>query len=498
MTPFSSTEFLLILPEIILSVGAMILLLGAAFFKKNPTTYNSVLSIAILCATLISVSFFSNGQRIMFNGLVESNNFISFSKGLILVSAILSLLMIFQHLERYALARPELPLLMVFSVLGMMVMVSANDLMSLFLGMEIQGMSTYVLAAFHRNDTRSNEAAVKYFILGALSSAIILYGFSLIYGFCGTTNFDGLNNVLRSFEGNNISLPLQFGVILILCGSAFKISAGPFHMWAPDVYEGVPTPVTAFFAAVPKLAALCVLVRLFMGPFAHIIPIIQVPLVILAFLSIFVGGIAAIRQENIKRLLAYSSMGHVGFMLLGLVPQNNIGLQGMLLYMLIYMLTTVAFFSCLISLKREGRPVENISDFSGLFHQHPLMSIIVAGLMLSMAGIPPLAGFFGKFFIIMGLANGGHITIAVIAILGSVISAYYYIRIIKVIYFEKNQEVPKSLSQSKSGMGPVQVLQMPLTKFVLVSTVIVVILVSIFPKYFYELTLVPVSVLTMH
>jgi NADH-quinone oxidoreductase subunit N len=315
--------------------------------------------------------------------------------------------------------------------------VSANDLISLYIGLELQSLSLYVVASFRRDSRRSSEAGLKYFVLGALSSGMLLYGASLIYGFAGTTSFDGLATLFKGLGGEGSSVGLVVGLVFVISGLAFKVSAVPFHMWTPDVYQGAPTPVTAFFAVAPKIAAIALFVRVLMGPFGVMIGDWQQVVIVLSAASMVLGAFAAIWQTNIKRLMAYSSIGHVGYALIALAAGTEAGVRGVLVYMAIYLAMNVGTFCCILAMRRTGRMVEGIDDLAGLARTHPMVAMALAAMMFSMAGIPPLAGFFGKFYIFVAAIDAGLIPLAVIGVLTSVVGAFYYLRIIKIMYFEE-------------------------------------------------------------
>jgi len=337
-------------------------------------------------------------------------------------------------------ARFEFPVLLLFATLGMMLMISANDLISLYVGLELQSLALYVVAAFRRDTIRSTEAGLKYFVLGALSSGMLLYGSSLIYGFAGTTKFDGLATLFAGPSGTAPSLGLIVGLVFLIAGLAFKVSAVPFHMWTPDVYEGSPTPVTAFFAMAPKVAAIGLFGRVLVGPFGSLVGDWQQIVSFIAFASMAFGAVAAINQSNIKRLMAYSSIANVGYALVGLATGTPEGLSGMLIYMAIYVVMNAGTFAIILAMRQQGRMVEGISDLAGLGKTRPMMAASLAIFMFSLAGIPPLAGFFGKFFVFRAAINAGLYWLAVLGVLASVVGAFYYLRIIKVMYFDEPRE----------------------------------------------------------
>jgi NADH-quinone oxidoreductase subunit N len=362
-------------------------------------------------------------------------------KLLVLLGAGLTIAMSIGYIEREQMARFEFPVLMLFATLGMMMMVSANDLMSLYLGLELQSLSLYVIAAFRRDTVRSSEAGLKYFVLGALSSGMLLYGSSMVYGFAGSTSFETIAEVLGAAPaGEAPSVGLIVGLVFVLAGLAFKVSAVPFHMWTPDVYEGAPTPVTAFFASAPKIAAMALLVRVMIGPFGDLTAQWQQIVVVVSIGSMVLGAFAAINQTNIKRLMAYSSIGHMGYVLVGLAAGSEAGVRGVAIYMAIYLLMNVGTFACILCMRQQGRMVEGIDDLKGLSKTSPMMALALAVFMFSMAGIPPLAGFFGKFYVFLAAIQEGLYTLAVIGVLASVVGAFYYLRIVKLMYFDEPAE----------------------------------------------------------
>ena len=358
-------------------------------------------------------------------------------KVLVLIGSALAIVMSLTFNEREALDRFEFPIVVLFATLGMLMMVSANDLIALYLGLELQSLSLYVLAAFRRDTLRSSEAGLKYFVLGALSSGMLLYGCSLIYGFLGATGFDA---IAAAVGGGDPSLGVVVGLVFLLAGLCFKVSAAPFHMWTPDVYEGAPTPVTALFSVAPKIAALALFVRVLMEPFGDLTDKWQQIIVVVAILSMAIGAFTAIVQENIKRLMAYSSIGHVGYALVGIATGTEEGVRAVLIYLAIYLFMNVGVFACILGMRQKGSAVENISDLAGFSKSRPLVAGIFAALMFSMAGIPPLAGFFGKFYVFMAAVNAGLVPLAVFGVLASVVGCYYYLRIVKVMYFDEAGE----------------------------------------------------------
>jgi NADH-quinone oxidoreductase subunit N len=423
--------------EIFLALAGMALLMVGVFRKKDPV--HGVTLLALLAFAVAAVlALVTNGTEVVtFNGLFVVNAFTGFAKLLVLLGAGLAMLLALPWARNEGIARYELPVIMVFAVLGMMMMVSANNLISLYVGLELQSLALYVLAAFNRGNQKATEAGVKYFILGALASGLLLYGSSLIYGFAGTTSFAGLADALTGAQNN---VGVLVGMVFVICGLAFKISAVPFHMWTPDVYEGSPTPVTAFFSVAPKIAALCLFLRLLVGPFDDLILQWRQVLTVICVASMLWGAVAAIAQNNIKRLMAYSSIGHVGYALIGLVAGTQDGARGMIYYMLIYLFMNVGTFAVILSMRVKDRYVESINDLSGLSKTNPAIALALTVLMFSMAGIPPLAGFFGKYFVFSAAVNAGLIPMAVIGVLSSVIGAFYYLRLIKIMYFDEAGE----------------------------------------------------------
>jgi NADH-quinone oxidoreductase subunit N len=353
-------------------------------------------------------------------------------KVLALAGSAVAILLSLDYMAAAGQRRFEYPILIVFSTLGMLLLVSAGDLIALYLGLELMSLCLYVLAAFHRESIRASEAGLKYFVLGALSSGMLLYGCSLIYGFTGTVSFDGIAQAAG--QGG---IGLVFGLVFLFAGLCFKVSAVPFHMWTPDVYEGAPTPVTTFFAASPKIAAIAVFIRATMDAFPGIASQWQQILVFVSIASMLLGAFAAIGQRNIKRLMAYSSIGHMGFALIGLASGTAEGVQGVLVYMGIYLVMTLGTFAAILSMRRESGPVEEIADLAGLSRTNPMMAFFLAMLLFSLAGIPPLAGFFAKFYVFLAAIQAGLYMLAVIGVIASVVGAYYYLLIVKIMYFDE-------------------------------------------------------------
>ena len=426
----------LIFPEIFLSLSIMFLLI-LGVFKKNSSILIQNISLIVLLITAV-ITFnetLAINQTTLFNDSIIIDYFSSFMKIVTLIAAFLVLLISTNYLKTFKIFKIEYPILILSSVLGMMVMISSNDLIVFYMGLELQSLALYVLATFNRDQLKSSEAGLKYFVLSALSSGLLLYGCSLIYGFTGSTNFNVIANQLNSSE-----YMITFGIVFILVGLAFKISAVPFHMWAPDVYEGSPTSVTLFFTMVPKIAALTVFIRFLYVPFLNLIDQWQMILIFLSIASMLFGAIAAIGQTNIKRLIAYSSIGHIGYTLAGLATGTNDGIQSSVIYITIYIIMNLGLFSCLLMMKRNNKYYENIEDLSGLSKNHPLLSFSLLIILFSLAGIPPLAGFFAKFYIFKSVLEQSMYFLAIVGLLSTVIAAFYYLRIIKIIYFDKEKE----------------------------------------------------------
>ena len=422
-------------PEIFLAIAGLVLLMVGVFGGAKSTRTVSWLTIAALLVATALIGSPDGGRAVGFSGLFVSDAYSSFAKALVFLATAASLLISLEFNEREGFARFEYPVLMLFAALGMAMMVSANDLISLYMGLELQSLSLYVLAAIRRDSVRATEAGLKYFVLGALSSGLLLYGASLIYGFSGTTNFDTLAATMIDQAGA-VPIGVIFGIVFVSAALAFKISAAPFHMWTPDVYEGAPTPVTAFFAAAPKVAAIALFARVLVGPFGPLVHDWQQIVVFIAIASMAIGAFAAIAQTNIKRLMAYSSIGHVGYALVGLAAGDEAGVLGVLVYMAIYLAMNLTAFAAILCMKRDGKMVETIADLAGLARTQPLVAAALAIAMFSMAGIPPLAGFFGKLYVFLAAVSAGLYALAVIGVLASVVSAFYYLRIVKVMYFD--------------------------------------------------------------
>ncbi len=432
-------EFSIALPEIFLAVAAMILLMFGVFKGKGATAPVSWLAVISLVVAAFLVLAGSGETKTTFSNLYVTDAFASFMKVLALGASAIAIIMSMDFNAREKIERFEFPVLIVIATLGMLVMISANDLMSLYLGIELMSLSLYVTAAFRRDSIRSTEAGLKYFVLGALSSGMLLYGCSLIYGFTGTTNFTAIAQIVGG-ENGQLGLGLLVGIVFLIAGLAFKVSAVPFHMWTPDVYEGVPTPVTAFFAAAPKIAGMALFIRAFLTPFGELVDQWQQIIVFVSLASMILGAFAAINQKNIKRLMAYSSIGHIGFALVGLAAGTEEGVRGVLIYLTIYVVMNIGTFAVILSMRQKDGMVEDISELAGLGKTRPMMAFLLMVFMFSLAGVPPLAGFFGKFYVFVAAINSGLYALAIIGLLSSVVGAFYYLRIVKIMYFDDEKE----------------------------------------------------------
>ena len=426
----------LVFPEIFLSLSIMFLLILGVFKKNSSKLIQNLSSIILLVTAVITFNeTLSIKRTLLFNDSVIIDYLSSFMKIVTLLAAFLVLVISSSYLRTFKIFKIEYPILILSSVLGMMVMISSNDLIVFYMGLELQSLALYVLATFNRDQLKSSEAGLKYFVLSALSSGLLLYGCSLIYGFTGSTNF---NLIASQLDADQYAL--TFGIVFILVGLAFKISAVPFHMWAPDVYEGSPTSVTLFFTMVPKVAALTVFIRFLYVPFLNLIDQWQMILIFLSIASMLFGAIAAIGQTNLKRLIAYSSISHIGYALAGLATGTNDGIQSSVIYITIYVLMNLGLFSCLLMMKRNNEYFEDIEDLSGMSKNHPLLSLSLLIILFSLAGIPPLAGFFAKFYIFKSVLEQSMYFLAIVGLLSTVVAAFYYLRIIKIIYFDKEKE----------------------------------------------------------
>ncbi len=429
----SNLDLHIVLPEIILAVFAMVALMFGAYGGKDrvagPILWASVI---MLIAMAVWDMMTGQGGRTGFHGMFIDDAFARFAKITALLGAAAVLAMSGDYLTRRGMMRFEYPILIVLAVVGMMMMVSAGDLIALYMGLELQSLALYVVAALRRDSTRSSEAGLKYFVLGSLSSGLFLYGASLTYGFAGTTDLAG---ILSQVQGDHVPVALLFGLVFMLTGLAFKVSAVPFHMWTPDVYEGSPTPVTAFFATAPKMAAMALIARLMWDGFGSVPGQWGQIVALLAVASMFLGSIAAIGQRDIKRLMAYSSIAHMGFALVGLAAGTSQGVQAMMMYMAIYVVMNVGTFAFILSMERGGRPVTEISALNLYAKAEPLKALAMLVLLFSLAGVPPMLGFFAKFGVLSAAVNAGMNWLAILGVIASVIGAYYYLRIVYLMYF---------------------------------------------------------------
>ena len=426
----------LIIPELFLTTSIMILLMIGVFYKNSFNLIYKLSVITLLATFILLFNHSIDTSTRLFNNSYIIDYFSLFMKVLTLIACIFVMLSSLDYIKLIGINKMEYPILILSSTLGMMIMISSYDLIVFYMGLELQSLSLYVLASFNRDNYRSSEAGLKYFVLGALSSGLLLYGCSLIYGFSGSTNFDLIAQNIDQLNTGSI-----FGIVFILVGLAFKVSAVPFHMWAPDVYEGSPTSVTTFFAIVPKVAALTVFIRFLYVPFINVIGQWQMIIIFISLASMILGAVAAIGQTNIKRLMAYSSIGHMGYALAGLATASNEGIQGTVIYLSIYLLMNLGIFSCIFMMRRKDIFYEDIQDLSGLSKNHPIISFCLLVLLFSLAGIPPLAGFFAKFYIFMAVIKAEMYTLAIMGLITTVISAFYYLRIIKIIYFDESKEM---------------------------------------------------------
>lgn len=424
-----------VIPELVMAIGAMALLMLGVF--QGDKSYNQMTNLSLLIlaiAGVVLVTQVGGERQETFGGMFISDAFAVFTKVLVLIGSGVVLLISGTYLRDHNIARFEYPVLILLATVGMMIMISAGNLMSLYVGLELQSLTLYVLAAMNRDRTRSTEAGLKYFVLGALSSGMLLYGISFVYGFAGTTDFMLLADTLKG-EGANLGVTI--GMVFMMAGLAFKVSAVPFHMWTPDVYEGSPTPVTAFFAGAPKVAALALFVRVLVTAFPNLVHEWQQVIIFISIASMLVGAFIALVQTNIKRLLAYSSIGHIGYALVGLAAGTQQGIEALLIYIAVYLTMTLGTFASLLTLRRSEGVVENLSDLAGLSRNNLPMAVAIATLMFSLAGIPLLAGFFGKWYVFLAAVQAGLWPLALIGLLASVVSAYYYLRVIKIMFFEE-------------------------------------------------------------
>ncbi len=419
-------------PELLVAISALVLLMVGAYGGPKVSSLVTWLAVAVLAVAGFLV--WQSGEGNVFGGGYVNDAFAKFMKLLTVIGALVSLAMSVDFAKRENFDQFEFPILVLLATLGMMLMVSANNMLALYMGLELQSLALYVVAAINRDNLKSTEAGLKYFVLGALSSGMLLYGISLVYGFTGQIGFDA---IAQALSGGERQVGLLFGLVFILAGLAFKISAVPFHMWTPDVYEGAPTPVTAFFASAPKMAAMAMLVRVVMDGFKPITHDWQQVIVFISIASMVLGAFAAIGQTNIKRLMAYSSIGHVGFALVGLAAGSQAGVQGVATYMIIYLVMTLGTFAFILSMRTKDNQVEQISDLAGLSKTNPVRALILTVLMFSLAGIPPLAGFFAKWYVFLAAIQADLLTLSIIGVLASVVGAFYYLRIIKIMWFDE-------------------------------------------------------------
>jgi len=442
--PFDTNMLIVALPEVVLAVGAMVLLMVGAFSSRRSFETVSSLAVVLLAAALFVVlAGASGGTGVAFGGAFVDDGFATVMKTVILVGSAAAIVMSGRTITAGGYARFEYPVLIVLATAGMMLMVSANDLIALYLGLELQSLALYVLASINRDAIRSTEAGLKYFVLGALSSGMLLYGASLVYGFTGQTSFDG---IAAAIGAGGAALGVVFGLVFLISGLAFKVSAVPFHMWTPDVYEGSPTPVTAFFAAAPKVAAMALFARVMVGPFGEALADWQQVVTFIAIVSMVLGSFAAIGQTNIKRLMAYSSIGHMGFALVGLAAGTEAGVRGVVIYLIIYLAMNLGAFACILAMRRADEALENIDDLAGIARTNPVFAFVLAMLLFSLAGIPPLAGFFAKFYVFLAAIEAGLFGLAVIGVLASVVGAYYYLRVVKIMYFDEPTETVEPMA----------------------------------------------------
>ena len=457
-----------IIPELFLSISIMSLLMIGVFYKKSQNiVYQLSLYVLLILLVLILNNSIENSV-LLFNNSYKIDNISFFMKILTIVSVFFVMISSFNYVKTLQLNKIEYPILILSSVLGMLVMISSNDLIVFYIGLELQSLGLYVLCSFNRDNSRSAEAGLKYFVLSALSSGLLLYGCSLIYGFTNSTNFDLINQNLNAFNAGSI-----FGLVFILVGLSFKVSAVPFHMWAPDVYEGSPTSITSFFSIVPKIAALTVFIKFLYIPFFNAIDEWQNIIIFISICSMILGAVAAIGQKNIKRLIAYSSIGHIGYILAGLTTGSNDGIQNSIIYLSIYIVMNLGFFCCLFMMQRKDIFYENIEDLSGLSKNHPVISFCFLIFLFSLAGIPPLAGFFAKFYIFMSIIKAEMFILAIIGLLTTVVSAFYYLRIIKIIYFDEAGE--KFEITTSLGL-----------KFTTLISFLIILLYFVYPNYLIE------------
>jgi NADH-quinone oxidoreductase subunit N len=422
------------LPELILAVGVLLLILIGAWRGDRGFSLVDELAVGLLGLAILAIVLSSKQVDVgVFDGAFIDDAFSRFMKVLTLIGAMVSILLSVDWLQRNGLEKFEYPVLVILSTLGMMLLISADNLIALYLGLELMSLALYVMAAFARDDARASEAGLKYFVLGALSSGMMLYGSSLLYGFSGTVSFSGIAQAVKDTP----QIGVIFGLVFVLAGLAFKMSAAPFHMWTPDVYEGAPTPVTAFFASSAKMAAVAITARIVITAFPGVTSQWRQIVIFLAIASTLLGSFAAIGQSNIKRLMAYSSIGHMGFALIGLAAGTEAGVKGVAVYLAIYLVMTLGSFAAILSMRIDGKNVENISDLAGLSRTNGVMAFFLAMLMFSLAGVPPLAGFFAKYYVLLAAVDAGLYPLAVVGVLASAVAAFYYLRVVKVMYFDE-------------------------------------------------------------
>ncbi len=434
MPIYPAPDLLPALPEIFLVCAAMALLMVGAFRGEGSARLVSWLTVAVLIAAIFIVLATGVERRLALNGMFVTDGFAAFMKILALIGSAVSVVMAIGYNEREKIARFEFPVLILLAATGMLMMISAADLISLYIGLELQSLALYVVASFKRDTVESSEAGLKYFVLGALSSGMLLYGCSMIYGFAGTTSFERLAAIFASGE---YTIGIVIGIVFVSVGLAFKCSAVPFHMWTPDVYQGAPTPVTAFFSVAPKIAAVSLFIRFLVEPFGGLAAEWRQIIQFIAIASMLLGAFAAINQSNIKRLMAYSSIGHVGYALIGVAAGTEIGIRGVLIYMAIYVVMNLGTFAVILCMQRNGKMIEAIDDLAGLSKTQPALALALGIFMFSMAGIPPLAGFFSKLYVFLAAIDAGLYPLAVIGVVTSVVGAYYYLRIVKLMYFDE-------------------------------------------------------------
>ncbi|MBV8963639.1 MAG: NADH-quinone oxidoreductase subunit NuoN [Hyphomicrobiales bacterium] len=432
MTTAALPSIVTILPEIVLAGGALVLILIGAFQGLRSINLVNGAAFAVLVVAALATVFQASQTQMAFNGSFVVDDFARFMKVVTLLGAAATLALAIDEMSQERYKQFELAILVLLSSLGMLLMISANDLIALYIGLELSSLALYVLAAIDRHNAKASEAGLKYFVLGALSSGMLLYGASLIYGFTGTVSFAGIATAVKAGAGPG----LMFGLVFLMAGLAFKISAVPFHMWTPDVYEGAPTPVTAYFAATNKIAAMALTTRVLIQAFGPDVSEWRQIVVFISIASMALGSFAAIGQRNLKRLMAYSSIGHVGFALVGLAAGTQDGVNGVLVYMAIYMAMTVGSFACILAMRTKDGPVETIDDLAGLSRSQPFFAFVLMSLMFSLAGVPPLAGFWAKWYVFSAAVDAGLVPLAVIGFLTSVVGAFYYLRVVKVMYFD--------------------------------------------------------------